>query len=446
FLQGKKYARLTPHDKTMEGFMKRLLIILVVIALIVFAPNLYYTQQVEKHLATSANLMRSMGGSLNYSDVAITLGGSVQIKDLRIVAPGIDETMTINQLSVDTGSVFGVHKLAADVRNKRIPEQLTLAIEGIEIPLGGDTYEQMNALGTQQSESLLTAQCGDRSSFSASDFASMGYDDSVMVDTSLSYRIINNGQWLELVAKTAVQQMNDVTVTLDIALGAQSRDFMALGSAIGRAQLDELTLDYLDKGYMKRVLDFCQQQSGLERSEYLAQHLDAWQQAWTQYGFSAGENTVNAYSKFLQQPERFYLSAKPTNNADLAQFANLSPENLAYQFATTLQVNGRAAGQLDLDWIGKTTETAQPTVVQSRTTTPNTQLQRQDEPARQSIALTDLRNHLNQDITLQLTNGRTLEGRIVELLDDSLQFQSFQSGGHMIMPVKYTLIEEAYLK
>lgn len=433
--------------------MKRILGAVLVLVAVIFGSNYYYGRQVEKHLDSAALFVRAMGGNLEYSGVTITLGGDIRIEGVRASAPELGEDMSVERIVLRTGSVLGVHKLATEVRKNRLPQQLGLSFEGVRIFLIGAGAQEWNTLAPQGSESLSAAGCGDRTQFLESDYTAMGYNTWLMMDSHIDYRLLHEGEWLELEVQTVTEDMHDISMKMDFTLNAASREMAAIGMAMAGAQLNEVRVDYNDKGYAERVIEFCQQQTELGRKEFLVHHLEAWQEAWKSIGFVAGENTVAAYRQFLVQPEHFAISAKPTGSFSWEGMEDIAPELLLYQFQIALEVNGVAAGRLDLTpmdqaakraWRvehGNENPSAEPAPESSTGERP---VQRRGKP--RAVAVEDLGAHLNDYVILELSSGRTVEGRIRRLNEDALQLEGFQSGGTMTIPVPYGQIVKAYLK
>lgn len=432
--------------------MKRVLVIIAVAAIIMFSGNYYYGRQVEKRLDSMAQVVRAMGGKFEYSDVTIGLGGDVRVDDVRVSAPQLSENLIIDRVVLRTGSVLGVHHLAMDVRKKRLPEQLGLSVEGARIPMGGAGYQQWSAAGAQGGEGLAVAGCGKRAHFSDVDYTKMGYRSFMVIDTHLDYRLSSDGRSLALAIRSATEDMHDVAVKVDLSLNAPSRDMTAIGLALAGAELNEVRVDYEDRGFVERALDFCQEAVDLERSEFLVEHLRAWQDAWHASGFVAGENTVAAYRHFLEQPEHFAVSARPGGSLSLTEMADTAPELLLYQFQTTLEVNHVAAGRLDLSVMDEAAVKAWRVERGDQTAAVEPKAKPTVEPRRsrgrvvpKAIAVEDLRTHLNAHVILQLTNGKTVEGSIRELEESTLHLQSYQSGGSITMPIDYDKIAEAHV-
>jgi hypothetical protein len=422
--------------------MKRLLFILVAIVLLVLGSNYYYLHQIKKTLASAVEAARAMGGNLEYKDVNITLGGDVEIHKLRITVPKMEDTLIIERLALKTGGILGVHWLAIDARKDRMPAQLGLSIEGFQLLIGSEFYKQTNPLTRELSESLLLAGCGEQDKISDQTLLKMGYGDFVDVEIQLEYRLMNEGQWLEFETRTLLKDMGTFSSKVDFSLNAKSRDVAALSQVAASARLHDLVIDYKDAGYIKKLFEFCQQESGLAQSEFLNQHMEAWKQALADHGFAAGENLVAAYRQFIEQPDQFGITAKPTEDFGFDRLATITPALLPYQFITDMQVNGLGLGRMDLTLLDMSEQTKKP----SRVTTTTDPKRDARGSKKQPVAINALRDHLDQEVVLRLTSGRTLEGRIRETNETGLQLHSYQPGGSMMIPVTFAQIEEAYLK
>lgn len=435
--------------------MKRFLVGgLLVVAVVVFGGNYYYGRQVEKHLDEAAGLMAVMGASLEYDGTSITLGGDIRVNGIRLHAQG--ERLEVDRLVVRTGSVLGVHHLAMDIRNERLPDQLGLSIEGMRLPLAGSRYRMLDSLMNEGGEgSFAAAGCGQRTEFSARDLINMGYSALVM-DSHMDYRLIGGGELMELTFNTHSHNMNDIALKTEFSLGARSTAMQDIAMAMTRAQLQAVNLEYEDRGYANRVIDFCQEETGLSREAFLEQHLEAWQDVWKMVGLEAGPNLVTAYREFLQKPRHIGVSLTPRGRLGLEQMANTSLELLMYQLQIALEVNRQPAGRFDLAvmdqdarqaWQAKRREQRRAQSLATTESQPDAPTDAQLQAVSAGpIAVTELRQHLNAEVQLRLTSGRQLQGRIRELGDHSLRLQIYQSGGHVTMPVSYSDIAEAHLR
>lgn len=442
--------------------MKKILIgVLVVVGLVVFGGNYYYSLQVEKQLDQAAQMLEMMGGELLYDGVSITPGGEVRIDDLRLYSPELVEPIVADRLALRTGSILGVHNLAMEVRAGRVPEQLGLSFEGLRMAVGSENYRQMDMLSAQSGDSLITAGCGERRHFDARDLIEMGYTEFV-VDSHIDLRIVGSGISFEIDADTLMHDMHETSLHISLALNAASRNAAALAMALTRAELQDLSVSYQDRGYAERAIAFCQQETGLGREEFIAQHLEAWQDNWKADGFVAGPSVVSAYEKFLQQPDSFKINMTPSTPLSAEALASGSLELLIYQLRMNLEVNGSNAGRIDLAVMDEAAETEwreqrlerrearglppEPEPEQTQSNVGQAEPLAQSLTSGSSISTAELRRHPNAEVELRLTNGKTLEGRIREIEQNALSLQVYQSGGYVMLPVAFADIESAYLK
>lgn len=428
--------------------MKRFLIGLIILtAVVLLGGHYYYAQQISKRLDKAAMIISGMGGELEYRDVTITLGGEVRIEGLFFQVPGMGGALNVDRIAVHTGGPLGVHSLAMDIRDQQVPKALGVSFEGVRFPLPTDAG--MSPVGF---DAFTAAGCGDRSGFGTSELVQMGYSGLVM-DGRVDYRFIGGGQLLNVKVDSQFRDMHRTEVSMELSLGASSLNATAVGMAAANAELLSLNIDYQDRGYTRRVLEFCQNATDLNRPAFIAQHLEAWQQMWERLGFVAGPTMTEAYRNFLAEPNHLGLSIKPNGELNMDELARSSPELMLYQLQTTLSVNHDEVGRLDLS-----VREGGPLVVESEAgpvadgdvqtssgPSPETATTRTPSGS-QSIAIDNLDQYVNRDVELHLRDGRELEGRIEEAREASLQFKRFHGGGYVILPVQYSDIAAIYLR
>ena len=427
--------------------MKRILIaILLLVAIAALGGHYYYERQVEQRVDSAARMLGQMGGNLDYREVVIGLSGDIRVEDILLRVPGMPSAVSIDWASLHTGGLMGVHRLAMDAREQLLPTRLGVSFDGIRIPLSSVT--QSGNLGV--TDAFAAAGCGDRTAFSALDIVKMGYSEFVM-DTRVDYRLVGDGELLNLTVDTLMREMNNTRVEMDFSLGAPSRHAPAVAMAMANAQLLSVVIDYQDKGYAQRVSAFCTEQTGLDREAFLAQHLSAWQDVWHQFGLTAGPTLVDGYREFLSNPDQFRVQIKPSGSLHADDFSGMSTELMLYYLPMQLSVNQGPMKRLDLSAMDEAEAQAWREARRERTVDSDSEAeqsgdtgQAQDDEGR--ITMEALRNAKDATVELRLANGRSLEGVVHSIGEDRLQLQRFQNGGYVIQPVDYVDIEEAYLR
>lgn len=423
--------------------MKKVIIGLILLAAVVLlGGHYYYAQQIGKRLDNAAMVISGMGGELEYRDINITLDGEVRIEGLFFQVPGMGGALNIDRVAVHTDGPLGVHGLAMDIRDQQLPNTLGVSFEGVRFPLASGAAMSPVGFGA-----FTAAGCGDRASFGTSELVQMGYSGLVM-DARVDYRFIGGGQLLNVTVDSHFRDMHRTEISMELSLGASSLNTTAVTMAATNAELLGLNIDYQDMGYAERVIEFCRKETDLDRQAFIAQHLEAWQQMWQRLGFVAGPTMTQAYRNFLAEPDQLSLSIEPSGELSMDELSRSSPEMMLYQLRTTLSVNHDEVGRLDL-----AVREGGPLVVESEAE-PATGGDSAADPAGSAagtpsgsrrIALDNLDRHLNRNVELHLQDGRTLEGRVEEVRETSVQFKRFHGGGYVIQPIPHDDIEAVYL-
>lgn len=432
--------------------MKRVIVgLILLVAVVVFGGNYYYTQKIAEKLDQASMMVAGMGGDLEYRDIDITLKGEVRIEGLFMRMPGMGGALNMDQILVHTGNPLGVHALAMDIRERRLPKTLGVSFEGVRLPMSANS-QLGNGGGF---DTLAAAGCGDRSGFGVNDLMDMGYS-GLVVDTRVDYRFIGGGQLLNVEMESDFEGMNRIRMAAELSLGANSLNSAAVGMAMTNAELLNLSLEYIDRGYAERVLAFCQEETGMNRPAYIAHHLSAWQTQLNQLGFEPGSNLTDAYRTFLNEPDQLSLTVKPSGALSAGELTQLTPDMLLAHLQTELSVNHESVGRLDLSVLDSGALLDRPVVGadESREETPavhqpsvfESKEEPEPQPAQRRVAIDNLGRYLERDVAVQLNDGKTLEGHIQSVHELSLQFKHFRNGGYVIMPIQYRDIEAVYLR
>ncbi|WP_341936906.1 hypothetical protein [Marinimicrobium sp. C2-29] len=316
--------------------MKTLLISLMLMAALVLGGRWFYEYQLEQRLDGQAQALRRMGGELTYETVTLAPNGDIRVEDLQLRLPEYAEFLSIDRVRVHTGSLIGFHRVAFELYNKRLPEAMGLSIDGLRVSPGSAYYPSLIAPVTGTQSRFTTAGCGARSGFSARDLEPMGYTELVL-DSDWHYQRTEGG--MDLRAEVNTRQMHSLSTHLSLALQMPDRNLTRAGVALLGSRLRSLHLTYHDQGLAPRVMNFCQAETGLDASGFLARHLQAWQEAWNHQGLVAGEDMVDAYRQFLQQPDRWRVDIDPASPLPLGLLLGAAPERWLRQLELSVSVN-----------------------------------------------------------------------------------------------------------
>lgn len=426
--------------------MKKLFALLLVALLVTAGSYFFYLHQVEKRIEQVARQFSQVGGKLEYRDVLIALNGDIRIEDLFVRMPGRPLAFEIDRIALHTGGVMGVHSLARETRENRMPRELGLSVEGLTLSLS-----RLAGRGTQ----LFSADgCGEREGFSEADLREMGYTD-LVTDLSLNYRLVGGATQVVFDLEAQMRRMVGLNLNLELALDSPSRNMGAVAMAMRSARLLYSTLEYRDLGWAERVSEFCTRVAGTDREAYRAARLEAWDQLWLELGFEPAPELTEEYRAFVQQPRRLRLTLDPRVDLGASDLATRPPRQLLPYVSLKAAANDRPLIPVELEPTGAPAQSepgpaessSDPQAAQTATEPEESGSRRRlDEPReRREVAVVELGEHLNRKVELEMQDDQTLRGRLVAVGERRLRLQRQLSGGYFVQPVKLKEIERAYL-
>lgn len=419
-------------------------LLLVVLAVTVIG-YFYYLNQWQKQVDEIARQVSMLGGELEYRDITLNLQGDVSLESVFLKVPMQPMVVRMDRLAVHTGGLMGVYQLDMNVKNRRLPETLGLSFEGVRMSLSTLT----DSASDSEFHRLTAAGCGERAVFTEADYRAMGYREWVM-DLHASYRVLGSGAQLQFTTQTHMQEMYDLDITVTMGLGAASRQLEAIAEALSKIQFIEAQMEYRDRGFAERVADFCSEETGQSREEFIAGHLQDWQTAWEDAGLSPGEDVLQAYAQFLQQPDRLRFDITPTPGFNPGYMVQLEPIAWLQFLNIELAVNDQQAVpvnfQVDTSPTRKVDD-GEPVSTIEPSSGPKNAL---PAPSNTEVPLTEIPvsafgEHINEQVRITLHNGDVLVGRIQKIDRYGLHLQRYYSGGYFVQPVPLDEIARAQL-
>ncbi|MCP8900473.1 hypothetical protein [Gilvimarinus xylanilyticus] len=426
--------------------MKKIgLILLVLAAAVLLGGRWYYIAQVEKQLDKAASAIAPFGGRLEYRKVDISHTGVLSVEGLHASVPGAGAELNVERISLDTGSLTGIHKLATTFKKQRFPETLTLSLEGMVMPVTAANTTAMHPFGFPGMGPFLAAGCGERNRLSPVDYSNMGYQDPVF-DTQIEYRAVGGGELITLKTVSEAPNLHQSQLSAEFSLGANSLSFTDMAQAVPQMRLLEASLHYHDLGFYPRLLSFCEQQAQLSRTAFIELHTEQWLETWYGLGLQAGPNTEQAYSAFIANPKQFALHVEPSQDFAMDSLNLSSLGQLLYRLRANIIVNDQSQGRLD---ISSASEQELSAWRQERAQTRAEQQRQSVEPdSSQStlkpIAREQWQAYLGKEVQLMQTSGERVTGVLERLEEEVLRLKVFSHGGFIIRPFEYRHIDALY--
>ena len=423
---------------------KTLLVFLLV--LVVLGGGSYYlvTSRVVDQLQQAQQQLAPVG-TLQYGAVHITPGGTLQVNQLAFYPHASNDVLRVERVSLVTDSIFTLMQIAAVMQSDRTPETLRFEFKGVEMDFRGDWLANLTeSPSAGPSRHLYAAGCAERDYFNFADLDLMGYQNP-RSDMALEYRWSVNTSRLLILGELTTEGMYRLEFNVDLAIQDDAADPMA---GMLATQLCRAEFSYTNLGFTNSVISYCARETGLTQEAYLEQHIEAWQEMWRSAHVELGDELVDGYREFMQQPERLTIEAYP--GVSMMQLAMAgSPEAILEQLAPQMTVNQGAPRRVELAFVERPVERARspesaqssPRATESPATTPS----RSASPGR-VLAVTELDNFLERGVVVRLNDGRRYEGVIVSVENERLHLRRILFNGQMVMPVRFDDIGEVRLR
>lgn len=457
--------------------MKRLLLLIVVgLVVVAVGVNWYYTRQIRDQLDQMANAV-SMFGTLSYDNVRLSPGGSVNINDLSFQLHQGRGGIDVGRISLQTANLLALLTLEGKLESGRLPESLGVSVKDIQFPLDGALANMSRQMPGGTSPSFASgvpfdaAGCDGRTQFNANDLMDMDYFD-IRADIEVHYQLINGGNRLRLYASARTHDASAIYLEANIDLTSGSLSTADLARSMENARLSSFSLEYEDLGYYERMLAFCADEMDMTRQEYVAHHLESWQQAWTRFNAEPGPDLVAAYETFLDDPQQLSVRSGGETSVSLEGVENYTLSSLLERMEVGLAVNYGDPQPLDIRTPEasrqRLTSASEPSPAEPAADAPstaaapapreeetytaaqadNTETDRAEEaaPGRTSqwvqVEPAKLDAYRNHRLRIQMRSGDSYAGRLERVDSDNVHIRVEGVGGFYIRPLALEEIRE----
>ncbi len=328
----------------MFRLLVRLLIFAVVISLSLYVGVQWKLkqdlEQIDKQLGSAIKF--------SYETSAITLTGQVVVGgvELRFIHPKID--VSVNKVKLSTGSIFDMAFLSSLFREKTLPENFSLILDQVVIPLTPDLVKLITAVEQPDSWSRMAAVgCGEVRSIGMSQYFAMGYDYLVFSSETRYSRDSFNGHLIGS-SRFSIEETADVVLKFDIANFFESLDTRSARPI--EPSIESMTIDILDRGYNRHRNEYCAIKSEQKIEEYLGNHVIAVKQKFAQADINITPTGIRFYTEYLQPSSRLNINITPKPSFSLADFGFYNESEIRDILGLDLKLNGKNIGLLFKDW------------------------------------------------------------------------------------------------
>jgi len=328
--------------------MLRLLLRLFIFA-VVISLSLYIGVQ-WKLKQDLEEIDKQLGPSIkfDFASSAMTLTGQVIVGGVEIRLSNPKINISVNKVRLNTGSIFSMAFLSSQFEEKAVPENFSLILDEVVIPLTPELVKLLSAIEQPDSWSTMSAVgCGKVKNLGLSQYFAMGYDYLVFSSEtrygkdSYSGNLVGTSQW-------SIEETSDFKVDFNIAGFFESLDKQAVRPVT--PSIESMNIEVSDRGYNRHRNEYCGLKSEQRPEVYLGNHVKAVKQKFEQAGIKITPTGIRFYTEYLQPNSRLNINIKPQPSFSMADFGFYDESEIRGILGLDLILNGKNVGVLFNGW------------------------------------------------------------------------------------------------
>ncbi|WP_336368626.1 hypothetical protein [Marinobacter sp. C2H3] len=430
--------------------MKRVLLVLAVLVVAGLATAQYRISSGVTEGLEAAKRSMYPYVSMEYGDVDTTLDGKIEINKVLFTQPSTGRQISTDRIALDTGSLWALFSLKDTVKQHRVPEQLSLVIEGLGVDSAIMSMLDQQASGSMTYSRFDAAGCGDRDAFSRADMSAMGFS-KLTVDMTVGYHLLAGGDEIKVTVDSAARDLTGIRADMTIRMPRPINDGGPSADIAQNSVLTKASVKLTDLGANARVQAFCKGETGLSTAAYLDAHMNSWKALWKDLGLKPSNSLVAVYNDYIQHPgSTLTFSMEPFPPLELGDhYISPDPAYLSDRLNPKLGTESTGLRPIRVTEI-PAAEDETPAVATAKAE-PKTEAKPAAESALKRttpgpLAISELDQHLRHDVRIWLNNGRRMDGRIQAVAGQTLTLKRYLHGGTMVVPVSLGDIRQVSLR
>ena len=363
-------------------------------------------------------------------DVGWTMpSGPIGVRGITIKPLAVSEQIEIGSALIHTGDFRELYELAQSLRRDRAPDRLHLAVNRIVIDLDGSLGEWLNRQHVKNdSGSLAAAGCG-RLRFSAEDLVAMGYQQ-LSNDVALQYRKdLRSGG---LIVSGTIRTKDMVSVKFQATIPENEISLRDPRAMTGIPKLGTLSLSIQDLGYNENRNRFCAISLGVDKNQFVANHVVAVSEKLQSLGFDPSDELVSAYRSFVAKSGEFTLNLDPYEPIGVEDITTLSSQTLTERFGISVSYNDAT--------------------IESLFTVPEV-VEAEEEPDKPKIApdtykptpVASLPQHINRQVKIYTADGKLHHAYLEGVGSEELKLTRHLVGGSATFSVAIADVTQVFV-
>jgi hypothetical protein len=295
---------------TLNHLKNFIFIILLILAATLGGAKAYLDYQLHKQLDTWKNSVADQV-MIDYREVKMSLLGAVIIDNLQLT------TTNFVPVQIDRVTLHQAYQL---YHLNRLPQQLSIAIQGVHIPIS-DT--------TSPASVLITALGYAPYYLSPSEWRAMGYTD---FNADLYVETQFNQDKLHFVGTVAADTWGDLVLVVDLNKVPTLEKWTTLA---GQIQLTTLIVSYTSKNLISRVFTRLAQRNTMTTDKFKQTLINKIQSDLQPVQVALEASSQASLQQFIQTPQTLTVQLQPNPPLAISALWNVSPAQLGLKITTT---------------------------------------------------------------------------------------------------------------
>ena len=393
----------------------------------------------------------SLFGQLKYGDLTTSVKGSLAVEDLEIRIHGIDDELRIKAIRYQTPNLLYLLQANKQLEQGRIPESLSLSIEGLNIGLFGEFTDRLEQIISELNfqRQGVNPLCGGRLFFGPRELRDMGYEE-ITSNIQIGYRFDPANAQIIVDMISSTEDMAAARIQ-GIIEGISDTSFVSMMQPGNPPRLNTVTVKYIDQSYTTRFTKYCAGLSKLGINEYIAAEANQRPAYYgLTWGFVPGPGLRQAYGAFLTNPGQIDVSLELPESVTPDNVHLFKPEDIPGLLNLQVSVNGEAVKDLSFDFYkGQKLDVSSKIerLFAKPGAAPVTPQRKKKKVTYETkyyvVPVSRLNKYLGEEVRLQMTTGQTRQGFLTKIGSKVAHVEQRVHNGRFTMPVPIGNITKA---
>lgn len=402
--------------------------------------RLYVWVQARRGVGDLARLAEPYA-EVEWEGVRAGVDGEIRLHGLTVHPRGLNDTITIDTLEIQTSQGLVPNELAHRLAEGRLPAYLQIDARNLAFPVGGPLFRRLDAItgGYLWGTPLDSLGCKGVHHLGRSILENL--DGQVLhANVELRLRMHRPTRRLALAMDVDLQKLAVTTLEATMDLGRQ--DLPLDQPSVLRSlpvTLTELRVRHTDRGFNSNRNLLCARQLDIPVDAFLRRHLDAVRASYQDHIPAPNAALFTQYRDFAAHGGDILIDLNPKRPISLAELAEMHGWPLSDRLQPLLAINGVPIHSPAAAWYPWTDKDGS-AERSGGTTTAETSA---EKPAFHDVAVSDLSRYLGKQARIFTQDGVQHKGVIEKIGADSVTLRWELSGGYMRFSIADDKIKQA---